>query len=178
MKRRAPLLCLVYAAFCLSLCLVLPFLTGGNRALGNALCLMHLPVLLCGLVCPWPYGLAVGLLAPLLRSFLFGMPPLFPTAAGMAVELATYGLCMALFYRVLPKKTGFLYLSLILAMLAGRIAGGGFKLVLLGLGQIESYGLALFLSGYFIEALPGIALQILLIPILFLALKRARVLPE
>ena len=175
--RRLSLQKLVCAALCLSLCIVLPFLTGQLRDLGNALLPMHLPVLLCGLLCGWQYGLAVGFLAPLLRSLMFSMPPMFPGAVGMCVELAIYGLVIALAYRFLPKKTGFIYVSLLIAMVAGRLAGGAFKLVLLGLGQIKSYSLALFLSGYVTEALPGIILQIILVPLLFLALRRARGVP-
>lgn len=168
---------LVYAALSLSLCIVLPFLTGQLRDVGNALLPMHLPVLLCGLICGPSYGLAVGAVAPLLRSLMLGMPPLFPGAVGMCVELAVYGLTVGPAYRLLPKKAGFVYLSLITAMVAGRLAGGAFKLVLLGVGQLKSYTFSAFLSGYVIEALPGIALQILLVPLLFFAMQRARAIP-
>lgn len=168
----------VYAALCLALCLVLPFLTGQVPELGNALQPMHLPVLLCGLICGPQYGLVVGLAAPLLRSLIFGSPLLFPRAVGMSVELATYGLIIAVAHRLLPKKVGFLYVSLLLAMVAGRLAGGAFKLVLLGLGELPTYTFAMFLSGYVTESLPGILLQILLVPLLFLALRRARALPD
>ena len=76
---------MIYAALCLALCMVLPFLTANNPMLGNVFCLMHIPVLLCGFICgPW-WGLAVGAIAPLLRSVTIGMPPLFPTAVAMAV---------------------------------------------------------------------------------------------
>ena len=72
---------LVYAAVCLALCLVLPFLTGQIPQVGNALCPMHIPVLLAGFLCgPW-WALAVGLVAPLLRHTLFLMPPLMTTTA-------------------------------------------------------------------------------------------------
>ena len=169
---------MVYAALCLSLCIVLPFLTGQLRDLGNALLPMHLPVLLCGLVCGPQYGLAVGLVAPLLRSLMFGMPPLFPGAVGMCVELAMYGLAIGLFYRLFPKRAGFVYLSLLIAMVAGRLAGGAFKLVLLGFGQLKTYSFAMFLSGYVTEALPGIALQIVLVPLLFFELRRAKAIPR
>lgn len=176
-QNRLSLRRLVYAAVCLALCLVLPFLTGQLPELGNALQPMHLPVLLCGLICGPQYGLVVGLTAPLLRSLLFGSPALFPRAVGMCVELATYGLIIALGYRLLPKKVGFLYLSLLLAMVAGRLAGGAFKLVLLGLGELPAYSFAMFISGYVTESLPGIVLQLVLVPLLFLGLRRAHALP-
>ena len=82
---------LVLSALFLALALVLPFLTGQIPEVGKMLCPMHLPVLLCGFFCSWPWGLAIGLIAPVLRSFMFGMPPLFPAAVCMSVELATYG---------------------------------------------------------------------------------------
>ena len=89
---------LVTAALCLALCLVLPFLTANNMALGNMLSLMHLPVLLCGLTCGWPFGLLIGFIAPLMRSFLLGAPPMM-VAVPMAFELAAYGFTTGLLYR-------------------------------------------------------------------------------
>ena len=90
---------LVYSALFLALALVLPFLTGQIQTFGQMLAPMHLPVLLCGFVCGPVWGLAVGAVAPLLRSLLFSMPPMFPTAVAMAFELAAYGLFTGLFYR-------------------------------------------------------------------------------
>ena len=81
----------VNAALCLALCMVLPFLTGQIPQIGSALSPMHIPALLCGFICGWPYALVVGFAAPLLRFMLFGMPPLFPTGTAMAFELAAYG---------------------------------------------------------------------------------------
>ena len=73
---------LVPAALFLALAFVLPLLTGQVPKVGNMLCPMHFPVLLCGFVLGGPWGLAVGFAAPLLRSVLFGMPPMFPVAMG------------------------------------------------------------------------------------------------
>ncbi len=95
---------LVYSALFLALALVLPFLTGQIQTFGQMLAPMHLPVLLCGFVCGPVWGLAVGAVAPLLRSLLFGMPPMFPTAVAMAFELAAYGLFTGLFYRLLSAR--------------------------------------------------------------------------
>ena len=81
----------VFAAAFLALALMLPFLTGQIPQIGSMLSPMHIPVLLCGFVCGWPWGLAVGVVAPPLRSVLFGMPPMYPTALCMAFELAAYG---------------------------------------------------------------------------------------
>ena len=69
---------MILAAFFIALGLVLPFLTGQIPTFGRMLLPMHIPVLLCGFILGWPYGMAVGLVLPLFRSYLFGMPPVFP----------------------------------------------------------------------------------------------------
>ena len=163
---------LIYAAMCLALCMVLPLLTGQIPEIGSMLCPMHVPVLLCGFLCGWPWGLAVGAIAPVLRSLLFGMPPMFPTAVAMAFELAAYGAVAGLLYRLLPKKTWSIYVSLIAAMLAGRLVWGCAMLVLLGV-QGKPFTLEAFLAGAVLKAWPGILLQIVLIPPIVFALNKA-----
>ena len=110
---------LVLAALFLALALVLPFLTGQIPEVGSMLCPMHIPALLCGFFCGWPWGLAVGLIAPVLRSLMFGMPPMFPVAICMSFELATYGAISGLLYSKLPRKKTSIYISLLTAMVAG-----------------------------------------------------------
>ena len=162
---------LILAAMFLTLALALPFLTGQIPQVGSALCPMHIPVLLCGFFCgPW-YALAVGLVAPLLRFALFGMPPLMPTGIAMCFELATYGFVSGLLYKLLPGKKVFTYVTLIAAMLAGRIIWGIARVIWAGLAQSE-FAWTAFLSGAFVNAVPGIILHILLIPVLVIALKR------
>ena len=162
---------LILAAMFLTLALALPFLTGQIPQVGSALCPMHIPVLLCGFFCgPW-YALAVGLVAPLLRFALFGMPPLMPTGIAMCFELATYGFVSGRLYKLLPGKKVFTYVTLITAMLAGRIIWGIARVILAGLAQSE-FAWTAFLSGAFVNAVPGIILHILLIPVLVIALKR------
>ena len=162
---------LILAAMFLTLALALPFLTGQIPQVGSALCPMHIPVLLCGFFCgPW-YALAVGLVAPLLRFALFGMPPLMPTGIAMCFELATYGFVSGLLYKLLPGKKVFTYVTLIAAMLAGRIIWGIARVILAGLAQSE-FAWTAFLSGAFVNAVPGIILHILLSPVLVIALKR------
>ncbi|QNL44382.1 ECF transporter S component [Oscillibacter hominis] len=160
---------LTVSALMLALCMVLPFLTGQIPQIGSMLLPMHLPVLLCGFLCGWPYGLAVGFIAPLLRFAMFGMPPIFPTGMAMAFELAAYGAFTGVFYQLLPKKTGMLFVSLILAMAAGRVVWGIAECFLLGLG---GFTWAAFVSGAFLNAIPGIILQIVLIPAILIALRK------
>ena len=102
---------LVYAAVCLALAMLLPLLTGQIQQIGNALCPMHIPVILCGFLCGWPYGLIVGFIAPILRFFVFGMPPLMPMGIAMAFELAAYGCISGFLYRQLPKTNFNIYIS-------------------------------------------------------------------
>jgi len=164
---------LTYAALCLALCLVLPLLTGQIPQIGSALSPMHIPVLLCGFLCGWPWGLAVGAVAPLLRSLLFGMPPLYPTAAAMAFELAAYGFLSGLLYHLFPKKPVYVYVTLILAMIGGRLVWGAARYVMAGI-QGGSFPFSAFLAGAVTNAIPGIILHIVLVPLVVLALKKAR----
>lgn len=164
---------LTLSGLCLGMALVLPFLTGQIPQVGSMLCPMHLPVLLCGYLCGWPFGLFVGLAAPLLRSLIFGMPPFYPTAVAMAFELAAYGFLTGLLSRRFPRRIPFLYLSLVLSMLGGRAVWGVVQFVLLNL-QGTSFPFPAFLAGAFTNALPGILLQLILIPPLVLAVRRLK----
>lgn len=172
-KQSTTLRKLITSGVCLALCMILPFFTGQIPQIGAALSPLHIPVLICGLSCGWQYGLAVGFIAPLLRALTFGMPPLFPTATAMAFEMAAYGAISGLLLKLLPKKIIFLYTSLIGAMLFGRIIWGIVTWVLLGITG-DGFSMSAFLSGAFINAVPGIICHILIIPPIILGLRRAR----
>ncbi len=162
---------LVLGAMFMAIGLVLPFITGQIKEIGNMLLPMHLPVMLCGLICGWEYGAAVGFILPLLRSVAFGMPVLYPTALAMAFELCAYGLLIGLFYGWSKKKTlPALYGSLILSMIGGRILWGVAQTLLLGLGG-KSFSFGVFWTNGFVKAIPGIILQLILIPALMMLLR-------
>lgn len=164
---------LALAAMFLALGMVLPFLTGQIRQIGNMLLPMHIPVLLCGLICGWQYGAAVGLIVPLLRSVTFGMPPLYPVAIAMAFELMTYGFVSGFLYeRSRWQCVIALYRCLIAAMIAGRLVWGAAEIVLLGL-RGGAFTWEAFLAGALLNAIPGIILQLILIPAIMVALHRA-----
>lgn len=163
---------LIASAICLALALVLPFLTGQLQQFGNMLCPMHIPVLLCGILCGWPWGLAVGFIAPLLRFVLFGAPVIYPIGLAMAFELATYGFSAGLCYKLLPKTPGYVYAALLCGMIDGRIVWGLARYIMAGLSGSE-FPFSAFLAGAVTNAIPGIILQLVLIPILVLALKKA-----
>lgn len=173
MKRQSKVLKMVWAAMFLALAYVLPFLSGQIPEIGSMLCPMHIPVLLCGFICGWPWGLVVGLVAPLLRSGMLGMPPLFPTAVCMAFELATYGAIAGLMYKVLSKKKITIYVSLLIAMIAGRLVWGAAMFICMGM-KGGSFGFSAFLAGAVTNAIPGIIVQIVLIPILVMALEKVK----
>lgn len=161
---------LVLAAMFLALGLIMPVFTAQIPKIGSMLLPMHLPVMLCGMICGWQYGGAVGLIVPILRSVIFGLPPMFPTAIAMTFELAAYGAVVGLVYMRFQKKGVLgLYCSLIIAMLCGRVVWGISRIVLSGIGG-EAFTWHLFMSGAFLTALPGIILQLILIPLIMVTL--------
>ncbi len=163
---------LTLSAMFLAIGIVLPFFTGQLQQIGNMLLPMHIPVFLCGLICGWQYGAAIGFILPLMRSLMFTMPPLFPTAAAMAFELMTYGLVAGLLYsRSRWQCVIALYRSVIAAMLAGRAVWGIAMIILLGIDG-KSFTLKAFMAGAFLNAIPGIIVQLILIPAVMVALNR------
>ena len=175
-KLRAYIFRLVLSAMFLAIGLVLPFLTGQLQQLGSMLCPMHLPVLLCGLICGWQYGAAVGFVLPLLRYVLFTAPPM-PNGIAIAFELAVYGLAAGLLYaRSRWQCLRALYRSLLIAMVAGRLVWGGAMLVITGVSG-TAFSWQMFLAGALLNAIPGIILQLVLIPAVMVALDRTGMVP-
>lgn len=173
-KSHRAILNLVYAAVCLALCILLPFLTGQIPEVGSMLCPMHIPVLLAGFLCgPW-WAMGVGFVAPALRYLLFGMPPLLPVGAPMMAELLVYGLVVGLLYRRLTGKTGRVYASLIGGMVAGRVVWGIAALIVYGAAN-KPFTWTAFLAGAVVNAVPGIILHIILIPVIVFTLEKAKI---
>ncbi|OQB47394.1 MAG: hypothetical protein BWY00_01344 [Firmicutes bacterium ADurb.Bin153] len=162
---------IVLAAMFLALGVLLPFLTGQIPGIGSRLLPMHLPVLICGFACGWKYGLAVGFIVPIFRSLMFGMPPFPTTAVPMAFELATYGMMTGMLHQLLPKKPASIYVALLSSMVLGRLVWGAVRFAMLLAGTKFSW--ELFVSGAFVNALPGIVLQLALVPIIVIALQKA-----
>jgi thiamine transporter ThiT len=171
MKNRAVIKKITLSAMFLALSFVLPFFTMQINEIGNMLCPMHIPVILCGYLCGGPWGLVVGIIAPLLRSLVMTMPVMYPTAICMAFELGTYGLTAGLLYKVLPKKRPYIYVSLVGAMILGRIVWGIARIVLFGF-DFTKFGWAAFWSGAVLNAIPGIIVQIILIPVVVMAVEK------
>ncbi len=164
------LLNIVLSAMFLAIALILPLFTAQIKEFGNMLLPMHIPVMLCGLVCGWQYGLTIGAIAPILRSALFAMPIMFPSAIAMAFELATYGFVIGiLFQKARWKCIKSLYRCLLISMVAGRVVWGIVQCILLGLGE-NGFTISMFVSGAIVKAIPGIILQLMLIPTVMLML--------
>lgn len=164
---------LVMAALCTALGVVLPTLTHSIPNAGSVLLPMHIPVLLCGLACGWPYGLACGLMAPTLSSLITGMPgPAYLPA--MVCELAAYGLISGLTARFVRtgKRPADLYIQLISAMLLGRVVYGMMNALVF---QAGVYSMELFITAAFVTAAPGILIQLAVLPSLVMVLEKARV---
>lgn len=166
---------LLLSAMFLGIGLILPFLTGQIQQIGNMLLPMHIPVILCGLICGWQYGLTVGAILPLMRSLIFTMPVLYPSAIAMSFELATYGFLAGLLFSTAKWQCiRSLYRCLITAMIAGRAVWGAVMMVLLGIkGNV--FTIEAFVGGAFLNAIPGIILQLILIPAVMLFLDRTHI---
>ncbi len=165
---------LVLSAMFIAIGIVLPFFTGQIPEIGNMLLPMHIPVFLCGLICSWQYGALVGFILPLLRSIIFARPPLYPNALAMAFELCAYGLIVGLIYSKSKKQNLlWLYISMISAMVGGRIIWGIVQTVLLGFGN-NPFNFTAFITSGFVEAIPGIILQLILIPSIMLLIKKTK----
>ncbi len=163
---------MTYAALYLAIAMVLPFITGQIPEIGSMLCPMHIPALLCGFMCGWPWGIAVGFAAPILRSVVFGMPAMFPGAVAMAFELAVYGGTAGLLYRLLRGKKGAVYAVLVISMIAGRIVWGIVRVILAGLSG-NSFTWAMFIAGAVTNAIPGIIMHLAMVPVLVMLMDRA-----
>lgn len=162
---------LVITALCVALGVVLPQAFHAIPNAGNVLLPMHIPVLLCGLCCSWAYGLGCGLLTPLMSHLITGMPPAAVLPA-MVCELAAYGLIAGLAAKYIRtgKRMVDLYLQLLAAMLLGRVVYGVVNALIFRAG---AYSMQIFLTAAFVTALPGIVIQLAVLPSLVYLLERA-----
>lgn len=163
---------MVIAALCVALGIVLPVAFHSIPNAGSVLLPMHIPVLLCGLLCGPAYGLACGILTPLLSSLITSMPPA-AVLPSMICELAVYGFIAGLL--VILIRTGSqianVYISLVGAMLIGRVIYGIVNALIFRAGE---YSMQMWLTASFVTALPGIIIQLVLLPLVVLALRKAK----
>lgn len=167
---------LIYAALCVAIGVVLPQALHAVPNAGSIFLPMHIPVLICGLICGWPLGLACGVLTPLVSSLLTGMPPMAYLPA-MLFELAVYGLVSGLVLKYVRtgKTIADVYIALVCAMLAGRLVYGALNALIFTAGN---YSFKLWVTASFVTALPGIIIQLALIPLLILAMEKAKLIEK
>lgn len=147
---------------------LLPFITAHAFGVPGTIFLpMHIPVFLIGLLCGPLYGAIGGIMIPVISSLITGMPPLFPMLPMMAGELFTYGIISGLLYR---KFKFSIYPSLVISMLCGRVVYGLIFTVLLFVngGNLK----ALSVQGALLQGIPGIIVQLVLLPIIVTAVNK------
>jgi len=162
---------LTFSSVCLACCFFLPMLTSSNPQVAIMLCLMHFPVMVCGMMCGAPWGVAVGVTAPILRCLMFGMPQMYPEAVAMAVEMGVYGFVTGLEANDPRKSPGNVFLDLILAMVAGRVAWGA-AMVFFSLISDVPFSVEIFKNAV-LNTWPGVMLQLMGLPPLIVFLQTA-----
>lgn len=175
MKTRNSIKNMTLTAVCIALCVVLPIAFHSIPNSGSVFLPMHIPVLICGMICGWPYGFICGLMGPLLSSAITGMPPI-AYLPSMMVECGVYGLVSGLMLKLVHTKStyGDLYIALVAAMLAGRVVSGIAKALIFTPGMAMSA----WITASFVTALPGILIQLVFLPSVVFTLMKARVIPQ
>ncbi len=166
----------IITAVCIALCYVIPLMFHGIQNAGSIFCPMHIPVFICGLICGWPYGLLCGIAGPLLSSALTGMPPV-AILPSMMVELAVYGAAAGLMMKLVHTKSTYadLYISLITAIVCGRVLAGVAKALIFAKG---SYSMAAWVAANVVTSWPGTVIQLVFIPSIVFALMKANLIPQ
>ena len=168
MKKKDITIRITLSSLLIAIAYILPFFTGNIPQIGSMLCPMHLPIIICGFLCGWKYGLIAGIVTPLLRSLTIGMPNIYPSAITMALELGCYGFVSGIIFNVFKRNNKItiltIYITLISSLLMGRIVWGLGNYTLTLIDQTFNFNFNIFLAGAFINAYPGIILQLILIP--------------
>ena len=166
----------IITAVCIALCYVIPLMFHGIQNAGNIFCPMHIPVFICGLICGWQYGLLCGIAGPALSSALSGMPPV-AVLPSMMVELAAYGTAAGLMMKLVRTKSTYadLYISLIAAIVCGRVLAGLAKALIFARG---SYSMSAWIAGSVVTSWPGTVIQLVFIPTIVFALMKSHLIPE
>ena len=166
----------IITAVCIALCYVIPLMFHGIQNAGNIFCPMHIPVFICGLICGWQYGLLCGIAGPALSSALSSMPPV-AILPSMMVELAAYGTAAGLMMKLVRTKSTYadLYISLIVAIVCGRVLAGLAKALIFARG---SYSMSAWIAGSVVTSWPGTVIQLVFIPTIVFALMKSHLIPE
>lgn len=166
----------IITAICIALCVVLPQALHAIPNAGSIYLPMHIPIILCGLICGWQYGLLCGIAGVGLSHLITGMPPV-AALPSMMIECAVYGLMCGIMMKIVKTKKVYadLYISLIVSMLIGRIIAGMAKAFIFSSGDMT---IAAWATSYFVKGLPGIIIQLVIIPNIIFALTKANLIPK
>lgn len=145
---------------------------------GKLISPMHFPIFIAAFLLGPLYGSAVAIACPVLSSLIMGMP-VAPKIPFMVLELLTYALAASIIYQPTSKwkKPISLYVSLVTAQILGRIVyalGITAAVKLFGVTHpaiYRSVSILAFVES-FAEGLPGIILQLILIPIIVIVLEK------
>ena len=173
MKKDTKTIC--YGGLCLALIWLLPFVTFGVPEVANKFSPMHYPAFLCGFICGPIWGALVGFIGPITRSLLFGRPPMLQKAIPMAFELASYAAVSGILFKRLPKKKSSIYKALICAMIIGRLIWAPVKYFMMNKVVGTLFTLPMLLADGVLNAWVGIIAQIILIPIIVMALEKSKI---
>ena len=165
---------LTLTAMFLSAGILLPFLFGQIPQIGSMLLPMHIPVFLCAFICGAQYAAPLAFILPLFRSLVFARPNLYPEAISIAFEMAVYAIVAGLIWKFSKRKNLLsIYISMLPAMIVGRFARCIIQIALLSLGNIP-FTFPALLTGIVIAGIPGIILQLIIIPAFILIIKKSK----
>ncbi|HHZ03304.1 MAG TPA: ECF transporter S component [Tissierellia bacterium] len=167
MNKRATIKELILSGLLLAIGIILPMIFHIFGMTGPIALPMHIPVLIGGFLLPPQLALALGIITPIMSGLLTGMPVMFPMAIIMAVELGIYGFTASMAVRKFKLSP---IPSLILSMIAGRIAAGLTVAVLVQLFGVKMNPV-MYVKTAIVTGLPGIIIQLIFIPSLVYAIK-------
>ncbi len=172
MKANVNIRKLTLSAMFLAIGIILPMLTGQVPEIGSMLLPMHIPVFLCAFICGWEYATPMAFFLPLIRTLLFGRPNLYPEAIAIAFELAAYAFVCGFIYSIVRRRNmGTAYISLVISMICGRAVRAFVQMILLKLVGL-TFSLSSFFTAVIVSAIPGMILQLAIIPTLAISLER------
>lgn len=159
---------LTLAGMCLALGVIVPQAFHAIPNAGTIFLPMHIPVLVCGFICGPLYGLINGILTPIISNIIFSMPAV-PMLGQMTIELGTYGLMCGFLNKLINIKNTYIknYVVLVSSMIIGRVIYGIANALIFKAG---AYSLSIWISFAFVTAIPGIIIQLILVPILVSAI--------
>ncbi|MCD4711656.1 MAG: ECF transporter S component [Clostridiales bacterium] len=161
---------LILSGVFIALGLVLPIAFHMFGGAGPIFLPMHIPVLIGGFFLSPMLALSVGVLTPMLSGIITGMPPIFPMMPIMMLELGIYGLTISVVKNNVTKNP---YIALLASMILGRVAAGFMVFVLSTFFAAKLPSAIIFITTSVTTGIPGIIIQLIIIPIVVIALNKS-----